>query len=947
MKTLILFTLIIICTTINAQIIDTIISSEFEIANREYKTLTPLSSLPLLDRAVTIDRNQIKRMREDSTSIKNIQDFMMLYHSFNLSDPIVDRADSTFIFTQKVFNYWNEVSADRGRFTLPIGIIYKEATFIKDDSYQNGDLFVNTNQPDEGWQLSAGKTFADVSETHHYFAIAPTYDIPIYDQEISFVLSPEFIFSEKAIDHINLNYGAISYTLNINDTIDFDLNANDTIFNFNVHFVDGQVLSQSINFIINDEFFEDKSLPKQTVFTGGKHTFKSQDFGKLRYGIIWGECNNTGHFRKPFFMLHGLRTTLQPITPGLGKLYRKKFNFKGYAYGNDGFVDLLVKNGYDVVIIRIDPGYKSIRRGGKLLASFFLNVVEPSKAAIGSKHENVVLGFSMGGHYWRHMIMYLEHKHLNENYGHHHHTRLWIPFDTPLHGVNIPLAHQFAAKSLKEHPAGIPNFNIAYNNMSKAGPQEQMRYHFDGYAGNDGAPHRSHQKRIDYNFELENTYYLGPSLTKYRGFPSSTRNVAVSVGSFNKDHYPELTTGAKTYEEQSFFNPSLYFKTWDVLLNSAEYRSTSTNPKEVFHRKITRQWAFSTTVQILVDDYFSLHEWLEMDNCYGSYFNAIRNTINFGLRSNSKFGFTDYVYKDNSSFVPTLSALAINPSEWPNNMRYDMKANGLLFDELSDNILLPDQFASDHFGYPHLGRPNDYQTLTPMDAVYINADTYQHISLIKKYPWKPFIDNSALITFLLNEVEPWYLDLQNQNFGEYARSNYTYKAHYQAKKWIRMGSNISPKTPFGDYNIQSNIDAEYQSEEIIELKPGSHIQAGAKVHLYISPLCYLQGGGKSLTSLNEPDEDNYYDDKWNDSTENQKWEIYPNPSRGTLSIKSKFVKKGDMLYIYSMMGVLIDKFVLDDNGTIDISNLVGRYNLVLVQWHSKNGIIGTRKLLLK
>jgi len=408
-----------------------------------------------------------------------------------------------------------------------------------------------------------------------------------------------------------------------------------------------------------------------------------------------------------------------------------------------------------------------------------------------------------------------------------------------------------------------------------------------------------------------------------------------------------LTAGAKTYEEQSSFIPIFYHQKWDVLLNSAKYRSTFTNPKEVFHRKITRQWIFSTE-QTLVDDDFFLHEWLELDNCYGSYINEIRKTINFGLRWNSIFGFTDYVYKDNSAFVPTLSALAINPSEWPNNMRYDMKANGLLFDELSDNINDPlQEDASDHFGYPHLGRPNDYQTLTPMDAFYINAKTYKHIALIRKNNNKPFIENSELITFLLNEVEPWYLDLQNQNFGEYARSDYEYKAHYQAHKLIRMGNNISPKTPFGDYNIQSNINAEYQSGEIIELKPGSHIQAGAKVHLYISPLCYLQGGGKSLTSSNEPDEDSYFDDKWNNSTENKGWEIYPNPSSGMLSIKSEFVKEGDVLYIYSMMGVLIEKFVLDKKGTTDISNLVGKYNLVLVQWHSKNEIIGTRKLLLR
>jgi len=929
----------IVCTTAGAQIVDTTIYSEFQIANREYNTLTPLSNLPLLDRAVTIDRNQIKRMREDSSSLKSIRDFMMLYHSFNLSDPITDRADSTFEFTQRVFNYWNETSARRGRFTLPLGIIYKEATLIKDDSYQNNDLYVNTSQLNDGWQLSPGKSFADVSETHHYFSISPTYDIPIYDQEISFVLSPEFISSNKLIDYVNLQYEGNNFTLNLNDTIDFNLSASDTVFNFDVHFNDGQILSQSVSFTINDEFFDSKS--KQQTIIG--HTYEHSDYGKLRYAVLWGDCNETGYINKPFFMLHGYRPDIQPNFPTLNTLYESKFNFKGSTYGDNGLVDLLVKNGYDVVIIRIDPGYKSIRTGGNLLANFFEEVIEPSKAVIESKHENIVLGFSMGGHYWRHMIMLLEHKHLNQSNNFHHHTRMWIPVDTPLHGANNPLAHQFAARSMAISPAGNSSFNIAFNNMNTDGSREQQRYDVNGYAGNDGASHRFHQKRRDYNFELENTFNIGSTLTKHIGFPSSTRDIGVSVGSYNHDDYYSLNPADETYYEHSQFNVLIYYKKYDVKLRAAQFKPFGTTPAEVFYRKVRKKWIFGPEIT-LVNDSFYLNEWLELDNCYGSYINEVWKNVNVGLKWNSFWGFTDYEYEENIAFVPTLSALAINPNQWPNNMRYDIRYNHLMFNLLGldyTNINL----SSEHYGYPHLGRPIDYKILTPMDAIYINANTYEHITLIADEDGNN--DQSELITFLLNEVEPWYLDLQNQNFGEYARSDYTYKAHYQAHKWIRMGDNISPKTPFGDYNIQSNIDAEYQSGELIELKPGSHIQAGAKVHLYISPLCYLQGGGKSMTPPLDSDENGYFDDKWNNSTENKGWEIYPNPSSGILSIKSNLVKTGDMLYIYSMMGLLIDKFVIDENGRVDISKLVGENNLVLVQWHSGNEVLGTRKLLLR
>jgi len=945
MKNTLLIVMLIFCqSALRAQVVDTTIYTEFEIANREYNTLTPLANLPLLDRAVTIDRSQIKRMREDSTSIKNSQDFMMLYHSFNLSDPLVDRADSTFEFTQRVFNYWNDVSAERGRFTLPIGVIYKEATFIKDESYQNGDLIVNTNQLDDGWQLSTGKTFADISENNSYFAIAPTYDIPIYDQEISFVLTEQFVNTDQDIDYVILNYGVNSYTLYFNDTADVQLIATDTIFNFDVHFTNGVELNQSMSFVINDAYFDEVNELKASLFTGGKYTFFG-DGVSLRYGIIWGNCNNTGKLNKPFFMLHGFRPNIQVQFPSLSKLYKTKFNFKGDSlYGSDGFVDLLVKNGYDVVIMRIDPGHRSIRRGGEMLANFFKQVVEPQKLSIRSKHENIVLGFSMGGHYWRHMLMKMQYEHLNENNYFHHHTRLWLPIDSPLHGANNPLAHQFATKSLALKPAGIGSFNIVFFNMLSAGSQEMQRYDVNGYAGNDGAPHRFHQKRRNYNDELENTYYLGSQLTKYRGFPSATRNVAVSVGSYNNDDYVWLNAGDDTY--RNHFGLGIFIrKKWDVELFAAKYKNANMSPQEVYHRKVSYSFFFSFDFN-LVDDSFYLNEWLELDNSYGSYINSIWKNVNVSLRWNSPLSvITDYAYNRNITFVPTLSALAINPSEWPNNMRYDMRAEGLMFDELSDDTNDYLNFASKHFGYPHLGRPNDYQTLTPMDAIYINENTYEHIALIDDENGQN--DQSELISFLLNEVEPWYLDLQNQNLGEYARSNYTYTAHYQARNLIRMSNNSSPKTPFGDYNILANVDAEYQSGEIIELKPGTHIQAGAIAHLYISSMCYWIGGGRYMSMENDESNTNQTSDVRQEYSNAESWTIYPNPSTNKMTIKSKFAQKGDLLYIYTMMGNLLGKVELDKNNSASIKKLVGNHRFVLVQWHSNGVLKGTRKLIIQ
>ncbi len=164
---------------------------------------------------------------------------------------------------------------------------------------------------------------------------------------------------------------------------------------------------------------------------------------------------------------------------------------------------------------------------------------------------------------------------------------------------------------------------------------------------------------------------------------------------------------------------------------------------------------------------------------------------------------------------------------------------------------------------------------------------------------------------------------------------------------IRIGNNSSPKTPFGDYNILANVDAEYQSGEIIELKPGTHIQAGAIAHLYISSMCYWIGGGRYMSMENDESNTNQTSDVRQEYSNAESWTIYPNPSTNKMTIKSKFAQKGDLLYIYTMMGNLLGKVELDKNNSASIKKLVGNHRFVLVQWHSNGVLKGTRKLIIQ
>ncbi len=143
-----------------------------------------------------------------------------------------------------------------------------------------------------------------------------------------------------------------------------------------------------------------------------------------------------------------------------------------------------------------------------------------------------------------------------------------------------------------------------------------------------------------------------------------------------------------------------------------------------------------------------------------------------------------------------------------------------------------------------------------------------------------------------NEIEPWYLDLQNQNLGEYARNDYEYKAKYRAKNVIKTGNNLSPKTPFGDYNVQSNANLDLEAGESIEFKPGTHIKQGAKVHAYIW-LNYCEPSGIAKKPRDVLKQYHFLSDE-KTTTENdsitEKFaqnSIYPNPNDGTFTVNCK------------------------------------------------------------
>src|SRR5690554_7594439 len=75
----------------------------------------------------------------------------------------------------------------------------------------------------------------------------------------------------------------------------------------------------------------------------------------------------------------------------------------------------------------------------------------------------------MGGQKARYALMKLEKEHM-ENGGMHNHTKLYIPFDSPHHGANIPLFTQATYKTFKN-----TNIIAALANLSLVDPASRAR----------------------------------------------------------------------------------------------------------------------------------------------------------------------------------------------------------------------------------------------------------------------------------------------------------------------------------------------------------------------------------------------------------------------------------------------------------------------------------------
>ena len=247
-------------------------------------------------------------------------------------------------------------------------------------------------------------------------------------------------------------------------------------------------------------------------------------YGMGEYKIYYD--NVDGVLDKPIFFVDG-------FDPGDSRTIPMMYDLLNYGNPMENLGDIVRDAGYDVIVLNF-PSYTSssdgitvIDGGGDYIQRNAFILVELINTINGMKtgnEENVVIGPSMGGLLSRYALRHME----QDNQP--HETRLYISFDTPHLGANVPIGLQYLFNYLLNGDPAVSDAEFLVNGLLNSAAAKQML-----------VDHYTSHLLSGSSFELDPTLTNPMGATNFRdefqseldamGFPQTTRNIAITNGS--------------------------------------------------------------------------------------------------------------------------------------------------------------------------------------------------------------------------------------------------------------------------------------------------------------------------------------------------------------------------------------------------------------------------------
>lgn len=417
---------------------------------------------------------------------------------------------------------------------IPLSVLITDFETISTTALENGDVFVN------GANLYDVKpTATQVFQKHSLHLMA---SLVAKSSTTTFILKDDFIFnkSNRTIATIALKMQNSDWKIiPFNQAFQMDLGSTGKqTIDYRITFTNGTSIEQSFEIEKTESRTTTANRNSSTSFvpnvvTDITATIGYQGsgetapyFGQGEYELFLDTTN--GVLDKPIFLVDG-------FDPGDTRDTSTIYTSLNYGTGQNLATDLRAQ-GFDIVILNfpvytrentttvVDGGVDFIQRNAMILVEL-INQINAQK--VGTE-QNVIIGPSMGGLISRYALRYMEMNSLTPD------TRLYISFDSPHLGANVPIGFQHLFNYMAYGPLGNAQVQPVVDGLIKSPAARQMLIdHFEGHLQSGSA----------FEFNTASASLVPTGAPNFRdafqnelntmGFPTTTRNVSISNGAGN------------------------------------------------------------------------------------------------------------------------------------------------------------------------------------------------------------------------------------------------------------------------------------------------------------------------------------------------------------------------------------------------------------------------------
>ena len=660
--------------------------------------------------SILVQKSPLINLENYNTNRNNIYNFYQGFKAISQSDLQNRLVDLSVLKEQNKQSYFTNI--------IPLSLLISEYETIKKEAFTNGSV---TNDSD-GFLIKTNNS--DIFQKN-ILNIASTLRVKHKGLTTKFELKQENIFnttSNKIIE-ILIDFGNDEgfKTIQPNKEININyINPGHKTLKYQITLENGDVIRmKSVIEITPSNNDLNKSNMDSTYFSGTLIPDLSVYGETSQVGVgeyeLFLSTEANAVLDKPIFIVDGFDPgDRRPITgytdsdsgnfvEGIYDL----FDFTNSSNITENLADLVRAEGFDVIILNfpvytrssdntvVDGGVDFMERNAMLFIEL-INFINNQK--VGNE-PNVVIGPSMGGLISQYALNFMENQSMN------HDTRLWIAFDSPLQGANVPIGfqHQFnyLANGLNDFwfigNQNVEELQPVVNGMMKSNAARQMLTdQLEAHITNsDGVTFNSNltlPQKHAYNPIFFNRMH---ALTS-SGFPENLRKVSIINGSGLGNLYQDKI-GNDIVPGREIVNVDIDVTTGTEAFLDVNFTTYANNTIEVSDVYIDFAWyipAFDVESSANSQSYSYSHG---VDAAAGGLFDLSSVTSSVGTTGIAG-EFVTGLQTDYFNFIPAVSAMAT-------------------------------EFTNNEINWFHA--PNNANTIneTPFDAWYMPNDNEPHVTL--------------------------------------------------------------------------------------------------------------------------------------------------------------------------------------------------------------------------